>query len=730
MVTVKQTLFLILNVSLVFGLAACSPSPRSLISYDFSPEFPRSERYQVEVDGVAIQPLQTKRGAILNFGMSGPVQVRVNVQKAPEEVIVRPLNAGIVATVDEGGFSFELPEPMNLSVELDGDLDDPLLVFANGPMQNPPSPDDPKVKFYEAGKIHEAEEIFLEDGETLYLEPGAIVNADVRAKGVRDVAIRGGGILHAGHRDHKINMVVFREVQNGLIEDMIVLDSKGWTVHLSGSENIRVLNTRIIGWRANSDGLDIEYSKNVHADRCFWRTHDDCIAVKALHPPGEKNIPFEEMINPETMGKRVATPVSGDEVGDILITNSVLWNDLSGQGFEIGFELRIDRIRGIIFRNCDIIHVRGGPAFSIHNGDRAQIMDILLEDVRVENTDRLFDFHVGLSIYSDDCPTPYRRTNPERKRPTYPPEQANNPWQWYVPQGNVEKAKYEENRGYIRNVTVRDMTVIHPPKRGSFLQGYSDKKGIFNVMFEGLTVAGKEITSADQMDLYRKHVQNLQFSPKRAPVVHWDPVIQEMEGWTVHVDPQLLPEGQHEKTGEQALAMLRNHLQRIAILLPAPQLEKMRTCEIWIEHGHPELRSMQYHPDADWLTDRGYDGRLAGKVHIPHAARLYSRSQMIKHPAVILHELAHAYHDQILGFDHPGIIEAYGKAMKAGIYDKALLFTGERVKHYGATNHKEYFAESTEAYFYRNDFYPFAAAELKEHDPKAYTLMEEIWGSL
>jgi hypothetical protein len=28
----------------------------------------------------------------------------------------------------------------------------------------------------------------------------------------------------------------------------------------------------------------------------------------------------------------------------------------------------------------------------------------------------LFDFHVGLSIYSDDCPMPYRRSNPESQR--------------------------------------------------------------------------------------------------------------------------------------------------------------------------------------------------------------------------------------------------------------------------------------------------------------------------
>lgn len=708
-------------------LAACSKPQARVITYNFPPEFPVSERYQVAVDGVAITPLQTERGAILNFGMKDAVRVEVELPESPEEVIIRPLHAGIEAEIEGGRFSFVLPEALNLSVEVDGDLANPLLVFANPELPPPPSKDDPSVKYFESGKIHEAGEIFLESGETLYLEPGAVVNADVRAIDAEGVSIRGGGILHAGHRDYKINMVVLREVRGGEIEDVIVLDSLGWTVHLSGSEDIRLSNVRIIGWRANSDGLDIEYTKNVRVDRCFWRTYDDCIAVKALHPPGEKEIPFEEMINPETMGKRQAKRIPGDEVGDILITNSVLWNDESGQGFEIGFELRVDRIRGIIFRNCDIIHVRGGGAFSIHNGDRAQIRDILLEDVRVENTDRLFDFHVGLSIYSDDCPVPYRRTNPDRKPPTHRPEKANNPWQWYVPQGEEEIAKYEGNRGSVRNVRVRNMTVVNPPKSGSILHGYSEKKGIANVTFEGLTIAGKEIISADQMDLYQKHVRNLEFLSRRDEAAHFDPVVQEMEGWTIHVDPSLLPGGENEDVGNRALPMLRNHLQRIAILLEGEVLEQLRTCEIWIEHAHPELGNMQYHPDIGWLTDRGYDARLAKKVHITNADALYSRSQMLKHPAVILHELAHAYHDLILGFDESRILQAYEAAMERGDYEKVLLFNGDRVKHYAATDHKEYFAESTEAYFYRNDFYPFTAAELKEHDPTAFHLMKAIW---
>jgi dipeptidyl-peptidase-4 len=202
----------------------------------------------------------------------------------------------------------------------------------------------------------------------------------------------------------------------------------------------------------------------------------------------------------------------------------------------------------------------------------------------------------------------------------------------------------------------------------------------------------------------------------------------DLHGWTVHADAKLV-DGDAKALGARALSMLANHLERIAILMPEKQLADLRRMEIFVERSHPELASMQYHPGVEWLTERGYDPRLNKKVHIPQAAELISRDQLLKHPAVILHELSHAYHDQVLGFEEPEIIKAYDDAMQKGIYQKSLLYTGETVKHYATTNHKEYFAEATEAYLYHNDFYPFVNAELRQHDPKMHALMERIWGS-
>jgi alpha-galactosidase len=212
-----------------------------------------------------------------------------------------------------------------------------------------------------------------------------------------------------------------------------------------------------------------------------------------------------------------------------------------------------------------------------------------------------------------------------------------------------------------------------------------------------------------------------------ADPLRFDPLVRNLEGWTVQVDPALV-EGEHSDDGARALSMLANHLQRIKILVPEAALEKLQSVEIWIERRHRQLHAMQYHPSKQWLIEHGHDPRLARKVHITRASELLSREQMLKHPAVILHELAHAYHDQFLGFDHPEIVAAYEQAKEAGSYEQVLLYTGKTVRHYSLTNHKEYFAEGTEAYFYRNDFYPFVRAELKLHDPRLHDLLERLWG--
>jgi hypothetical protein len=96
-------------------------------------------------------------------------------------------------------------------------------------------------------------------------------------------------------------------------------------------------------------------------------------------------------------------------------------------------------------------------------------------------------------------------------------------------------------------------------------------------------------------------------------------------------------------------------------------------------------------------------------------------------PAMMLHELAHAWHHQRLGYDHQPIIDAYEAAMEAGLYDEVEYISGGIVEAYATGNHVEYFAELTEAWFWINDFYPFDRNQLSDHDPIGAAVLQGAW---
>jgi len=201
----------------------------------------------------------------------------------------------------------------------------------------------------------------------------------------------------------------------------------------------------------------------------------------------------------------------------------------------------------------------------------------------------------------------------------------------------------------------------------------------------------------------------------------------EILGWTVRIDDRLLASPNHE-LGDRAILLLQAKLNDITYVVAPDRLEKLRRVVIVLDLTHGKLRSMQYHPSRDWLRENGYSPELTRCVHIPDAADFARARNVNEQPWVVLHELAHAYHDLVLGFDDPRILRAY-EAYKAGGHgENTLLFDGTKVRHYALTDHKEFFAEMTESYFGENDFFPFNRAELMTAEPEIYQLLRTIWG--
>lgn len=198
-----------------------------------------------------------------------------------------------------------------------------------------------------------------------------------------------------------------------------------------------------------------------------------------------------------------------------------------------------------------------------------------------------------------------------------------------------------------------------------------------------------------------------------------------IEGWPIVVNKGLLEN--EPELAAKTLELLRHQLYQVERVVPANRVRSLKTIPIWVEANEKHHPCMAYHPNAGWLRDHDMNPEKAKCVEIANAETFlkWTRDQ----PWMVLHELAHGYHDRFLseGYANKKVERAYKSAVAAGRYDSVLRIQGQTEKAYAATNPMEYFAEATEAYFGVNDFYPFVRIELEKHDPAAYALMRSVW---
>lgn len=197
-----------------------------------------------------------------------------------------------------------------------------------------------------------------------------------------------------------------------------------------------------------------------------------------------------------------------------------------------------------------------------------------------------------------------------------------------------------------------------------------------------------------------------------------------VRGWDVYVHKNLLRED--KEIGDATMELIDHQLYGIVRVVPQPALGELQKMKIWVEQELSEDHPCAcYHASGDWLKENGYLPEKEDGVEIASAKTFLEWTHA--QPYMLLHELAHGYHDRVFGYDDARIIEAYQAAKKSGGYDEVLHINGSKRKHYALQNQMEYFAEATEAYFGTNDFYPFTNSELKQHDPEGYRLIESLW---
>ncbi len=209
--------------------------------------------------------------------------------------------------------------------------------------------------------------------------------------------------------------------------------------------------------------------------------------------------------------------------------------------------------------------------------------------------------------------------------------------------------------------------------------------------------------------------------PAYTPTSGYEPM--QIGGFRILLNKEL--KSKEPELTQQVIKELISQLHQINRKVPIAAVEHLKKAMIWVELNNS--KGACHHPNRQWLINNGYNPEKTGGIEIGNAKHFVNWTK--DQPYMVLHEMAHYYHWKVLGYGHQKIKKRYKEAVQSGSYEKILHINGKHVRAYAMNNEKEYFAETTEAFFGTNDMYPFVRGELKVHDPNMYTLLEQLWNN-
>lgn len=395
----------------------------------------------------------THEVAFVIFDLEAPMEVTVQVaQPAVGQVAIKPDRAGIQPVVEGQVIRIPLERAGNFIVELNQSAFDHLYIFANAPETQVPRKGDRGVRYFGPG-VHEAGLINdLEDNQTVYLAPGAVVRGRLHLRDKRGIRICGRGILDAAGEPDRSNPILLDRCEDVRIEDIVILNARGWTVRLNESRRLAVENIRIICSHQNSDGIDPLNCEDVTIRHAFIRNYDDGVVIKAMRGGSSRRILTE---------------------GCLIITDHAT-------SLKIGAnETMGEEIRDVVFRDCDILHSCAVHHLAVMDQGTAAIANVRFEDIRIENGRVNFMGVKSGARKAAVCLVEIIL----RDRNVY----ATQAGESFIP-------------GSIRDVVFKNITYTHTVGEGAAysnrIEGLNGQHRVANVTFENFQINGRTVLNA------------------------------------------------------------------------------------------------------------------------------------------------------------------------------------------------------------------------------------------
>ena len=275
------------------------------------------------------------------------------------------------------------------------------------------------------------------------------------------ISILYGSVWHKPDENGGRLMAAFTLGDDIRIQGITIVDSGVWNLVPGACRNVSICDVNILSRLVTGDGIDIVGCENVTIENCFIRACDDCICIKACPLP---------------------SPAACCNVKNVHVHGCTLWNAEPGNALEIGYELRCNEVSDIVFFDCDIIHCeyegnQSGGVLTIHNADRANVHNILYENIRIEDAqEKLVDIKILDSKYSLD-----------------------------------------RVRGDVQDVTFRNITVGGSIFPVSIIRGFEMHNEMHrprHIRFENVVVHGALMHSANEMRMVVELAHELEFEGK------------------------------------------------------------------------------------------------------------------------------------------------------------------------------------------------------------------------
>lgn len=386
----------------------------------------------------------TGQTSFASFDMrTGPVHLSITCPGSVNDVKLLPCSSGITPKILGSTVTLDIAKPGQYVLEINGDWAHSLQIFANPWDDLAPSANDPNVIYYGPG-IHKVTSIKVTSGQTVYLAGDAVVYGTMGSPGGAifelhgdNITLRGRGIIDGSLCPHGVRNMVYAKGTNIAIEGIIMRDSGEWNLPITGSDHVTVKNIKIFGYRGNSDGIDINASRDVDVSDSYVRTGDDLIIVKTKMP--------------ET-----------GEAHHITVEHCVLWNELA-HALSLGAELQ-QNVDDVHFSDCDIIHDKGRAfLLRVFQCDQSTSSKITFENIRIEECQRLISLWIGVYVWSKS------------------------PW------------ALEPERGHINDITFQNITSPAPERESMPVElvGFDSDHAIHDVKLDNITVGGHALSLSD-----------------------------------------------------------------------------------------------------------------------------------------------------------------------------------------------------------------------------------------